>query len=173
MDTRHAGLGVRIRPSGHRSFVCWRKGEVRTFRWRDVDGDTLNLADAKNGPRRVFLNAPVHAILKWQPRSESTYVFPSPTGIQGGHSIATCRSGTRYKEAEIEDVRIHDLRHTFESHAVLQGIPLPVVSCPLGHTQPSMTLRYAHVADREIEAAERIGSAIAGALADGQSCSSS
>ena len=62
-------------------------------------------------------------------------------------------------------MRLHDLRHTFASHAVLQGIPLPVVSRLLGHKQPSMTLRYAHVGDRETEAAaERIGVAIARAL---------
>ena len=54
------------------------------------------------------------------------------------------------------------MRHTFASHAVLQGIPLPVVSRLLGHKRPSVTLRYAHVGDRETEAAaERIGTAIA------------
>ena len=69
------------------------------------------------------------------------------------------------KEAGIEDVRIRDLRHTFASHAVLQGVPLPVVSRMLGHRRPSMTMRYAHVGDRETEAtAERIGAAIARAL---------
>ena len=62
-------------------------------------------------------------------------------------------------------MRLHDLRHTFASHAVLQGIPLPVVSRLLGHKRPSMTLRYAHVSDRETEAAaERIGAAIARAM---------
>ena len=71
------------------------------------------------------------------------------------------------RQAGIEDVRLHDLRHTFASHAVLRGIPLPVVSRLLGHKQPGMTLRYAHVGDRETEAAaERIGAAIARALDD-------
>ena len=69
------------------------------------------------------------------------------------------------KDAGIEDARIHDFRHRFASHAVLQGVPLPVVSRLLGHKCPSMTLRYAHVGDRETEAAaERIGFAIALAL---------
>ena len=45
---------------------------------------------------------------------------------------------------------------------------LPVVSRLLGHRRPSMTVRYAHVGDRETEAAaERIGMAIAGALDGG------
>ena len=63
----------------------------------------------------------------------------------------------------------HDLCHSFASHAVLRGIPLPVVSRLLGHKRPSMTLRYAHVGDKETEAAaERIGAAIARALDGGE-----
>ena len=139
-----------------------RKSEIMTLRWQNVDGDTLNLADTKTGPRRVFLNVPARAILERQPRSGSAWVFPSSSKpgqpISGDlklwHSVR--------REAGIEDVRLHDLRHTFASHAVLQGIPLPVVSRLLGHKRPSMTLRYAHVGDRETEAAaERIGGAIA------------
>ena len=143
-----------------------RKSEIVTLRWQDVDGDALNLADAKTGPRRVFLNAPARAILERQPRSGSAYVFPSPSkpGRPLSGELKLWRSVRR--EADIEDVRLHDLRHTFASHAVLQGIPLPVVSRLLGHKRPSMTMRYAHVGDRETEAAaERIGSAIARALA--------
>ena len=48
-----------------------RKSEIVTLRWQDVDGDKLNLGDAKTGPRRVFLNAPARAILERQPRSGS------------------------------------------------------------------------------------------------------
>ena len=62
-------------------------------------------------------------------------------------------------------MRLHDLRHTFASHAVLEGVPLPVVVHLLGHKRRSMTLRYAHVGDPEIEAAaERVGVGIAQAL---------
>ena len=144
-----------------------RKSEIVTMRWQDVDGDTLNLADSKAGPRRVFLNAPARAILVRQPRSGSAYVFPSP--LDPGRPMSSDLPlwyRTR-KEAGIEDVRLHDLRHSFASHAVLQGIPLPVISRLLGHKRPSMTMRYAHVGDRETEAAaERIGVAIARALDD-------
>ena len=142
-----------------------RRGEILALRWQDVDGDTLTLVDAKTGPRRVFLNAPARAILERQPRSASEYVFPSPLdpGRPLSPNLRLWYSVRR--EAGIEDVRLHDLRHTFASHAVLQGVPLPVVSRLLGHKQPSMTLRYAHVSDRETEAAaERIGTAIARAL---------
>ena len=65
------------------------------------------------------------------------------------------------KRAGLEDVRLHDLRHSFASHAVMNGVPLPVVARLLGHKQVRMTLRYAHVGEREVEAAaERIGQTI-------------
>ena len=166
---RHAGA----RPSRARQadvirlllLTGCRKSEILTLRWQDVDRDTLNLIDAKTGPRRVFLNEPARAILERQPRSASAYVFPATSnpGRPLSHHLPLWRSVRR--DAEIEDVRLHDLRHTFASHAVLQGIPLPVVSRLLGHKRPSMTLRYAHVGDCETEAAaERIGAAIEHAL---------
>ena len=47
----------------------------------------------------------------------------------------------------------------------MQGIPLPVVARLLGHAQVQMTLRYAHVSDRDVEAAaERIGGVMAGIM---------
>ncbi len=50
---------------------------------------------------------------------------------------------------------------TFASHAVMQSLPLPTVAKLLGHRQVSMTLRYAHVHDKEVEAAaERVGEII-------------
>ena len=142
-----------------------RKSEIMTLRWHDVDGDTLNLADAKSGPRRVFLSAQARVILDRQPRSGSAYVFPSPLDPGRTRSPSLPLWNSVRGEAGIEDVRLHDLRHTVASHAVLQGIPLPVVSRMLGHKRPGMTMRYAHVADGETEAAaERIGAAIARAL---------
>ena len=51
------------------------------------------------------------------------------------------------------------------SHAVMSGVPVPVVSRLLGHSNVRMTLRYAHIADRDIEAtAERMGESIGSLL---------
>lgn len=66
------------------------------------------------------------------------------------------------KEAGIEDIRLHDLRHTVASQAVARGVTLPAVARLLGHSHPSMAMRYAHVGDKEVEAVgERIGNIIA------------
>ena len=66
------------------------------------------------------------------------------------------------------DVRLHDLRHTLASHAIMNGVPVPVVSRLLGHSNARMTLRYAHLADKDVAAAaERIGAGLARVMALG------
>ncbi len=125
--TRMAGFGVRVRPTGHRTYV--------------------------------FLNPQARTILDRQPRSGSPYVFPSP--LDGSRPRSSGDFKLWYiirKRAGIEDVRLHDLRHTVASHAVMNSIPLPTVARLLGHRDVRMTLRYAHVHDLEVaDAAERIG----------------
>ena len=138
-----------------------RTGEILKLRWREVDGDTLELEDSKTGPRQVLLSPEARAIIERQPRSGSPWMFPSPINPARARFDLSLWKKVR-KLAGIEDVRLHDLRHTFASQAAMQGIPLPVVARLLGHAQVQMTLRYAHVSDRDVEAAaERIGGVMA------------
>ena len=142
-----------------------RRNEIVRLQWREVDEAALNLADSKTGPRKVFLNAQARSIIERQPLTQSPYVFPSPSNPVRPRSGNLPLWREARKRAGIEDVRLHDLRHTFASHAVMQGVPLPVVARLLGHRNVRMTLRYAHVADKDIEAAaERIGAVIAEVL---------
>ena len=116
----------------------------------------------KVGPRKVPLNAQARRILERQPRGGSAFVFPSPLDTSRPRSLDLQLWYRVRVEAGIEDVRLHDLRHTHASHAVMNGVPVPVVSQLLGHKNVRMTLRYAHLGDREIEAAaERVGRSIA------------
>ncbi len=142
-----------------------RKSEIVTLLWKDIGENAIRLSDSKTGPRAVPLNAPARAILERQAKGASEFVFPSPRDRSRPRSVDLRLWCSVRRQAGIEDVRLHDLRHTYASHAVLSGVPLPVVSRLLGHRQPSMTLRYAHVGDRDTKAAaERIGSAVAGLL---------
>lgn len=148
-----------------------RKSELLNLRWSEAGEDTLHLTDTKTGPRPIFLNAPARNILARQPRTESPYVFPSLTDASKARSSELSLWRKVRRQAGVEDVRLHDLRHTFASYAVLQSVPLPVVSRLLGHAGTRMTLRYAHVSDRETEAAaERVGVALASVLAERTTC---
>ena len=106
----------------------------------------------------------VAAELGVTPTQLKTWVFPSPLNPARPRTELDLWKRLR-KLARLEGVRIHDLRHTFASQAAMQGIPLPVVARLLGHAQVQMTLRYAHVSDRDVEAAaERIGGVMAGIM---------
>ena len=138
-----------------------RKAEILSLKWSFYREGNLYLPDSKTGPRTVPLNAPARAVLERQRRGEGEFVFPSLRNPQLPRSGELWLWYAVRKEAGLEDVRLHDLRHSYASQAVLQGIPLPAVARLLGHRHPRMTLRYAHVGDRETEAAaERIGTAI-------------
>ncbi len=145
-----------------------RRSEIMRLRWSEVDGDRLLLADTKSGPRTVPLSSRSRRILERQPGRGSPFVFPSPRDPSRPRGPQLGLWYRMRREAGIEDVRLHDLRHTHASHAVMNGVPVPVVSRLLGHSSVGMTLRYAHLGDRDIEeAAERIGRAI-DAIMDGR-----
>ena len=142
-----------------------RRSEILRLRWSEVDRDRLVLADGKTGPRIVPLNTQARHILQRRPNGGSPFVFPSPRDPARPRSRNLAFWDRARREACIEDVRLHDLRHTHASHAVMNGVPVPVVARLLGHSDVRTTLRYAHLGDREIEqSAERVGQAIAALL---------
>ena len=151
-------------------FTGCRRGEILGLRWSEVHCDALSLADGKTGPRKVPLNSQARAVLERRPREGSPFVFPSPRDPNRPRSRNLTLWDRVRREAGIEDVRLHDLRHTVASHAAMNGVPIPVVSRLLGHADPRTTLRYAHLGDREIEeAAERVGQSIADIMDGGNS----
>ena len=144
-----------------------RKNEIVRLRRDEVKGDRLELADSKTGPRTVLLNARAREIVESRLRQGTgPWVFPSTRDPSRPQCHALPLWYRVRHKAGIADVRLHDLRHTVASQAVLNGVPLPVTARLLGHSDVRMTMRYAHVGDREIEAAaERVGQAIGAIMA--------
>ena len=127
-----------------------RKSEIVTLGWSDYREGRLFLRDGKTGPRTVWLSSPARAVLDGVPR-EGKWVFPSPQR-QGPVSAPVFeRFWSRVREeAEIADVRLHDLRHTYASIAVMQGESITTTGRLLGHNDPETTLKYAHLSDRSV-----------------------
>ena len=140
-----------------------RRNEILTLRWEDVDLDAgeLHLRVSKTGAKTIPLDRPALEVLATAKRVEGNpYVI---TGTAEGAHLTDLQKPWRRvrKAAGLGDVRIHDLRHTFASEAVMGGESLPMVGRILGHTQAQTTARYAHLADDPLQkASERIASSL-------------
>jgi integrase len=148
-------------------FTGARKGEIETLKWPEIDFEAgyLKLADSKTGQKAIPLNAGALQVLSDQKLLQgSDYVFPAYRGE--GHYEGTPKVWRRIRSmAGIENVRLHDLRHSFASIAVSGGASLPIIGALLGHADSSTTQRYAHLSDDPLRAAsEAVGSQISAAL---------
>ena len=152
-------------------FTGARKGEIESLKWSDVDFQSgyLRLSDSKTGQKVIPLNAGALDILSEMDRLEGTdYVFPAYRG--NGHYEGLPKVWKRIRKiANLDDVRLHDLRHSFASIAVSGGASLPIIGALLGHTSSATTHRYAHLSDDPVRSAtETVGGKIAAAM-QGQS----
>ena len=136
----------------------------------DLDGRRLVIPDSKSGAKTVPLSAPAAQVLDGLPQiDESPYVLPARRGK--GHFVGVPHVWRRVRRrASLEDVRLHDLRHTYASVGAIGGESLIIIGALLGHSQPATTSRYAHLSDDPLqEAATRVSATIAAALAGDQS----
>ena len=133
-----------------------RRSEVLNLRWRNIGADALNLEDSKTGPRAVPLGETARAHIEALPgaRDPDAFLFPRYAEGRGAYSLRTCWR-TVCEDAKLGNLRLHDLRHTAASQAVMAGENLPLVGKLLGHRRHRTTAGYAHLADDHlVEAAE-------------------
>lgn len=119
-----------------------RRGEILALLWKDVNflRRLITVQKSKNGEKRAIpISQTLLAVLKcMKVRDFSGRVFPI--------SVRSLREGFEkaLEKAGIEDFHFHDLRHTFATRLVQNGIDLYMVKELLGHKTLSMTTRYAH-----------------------------
>ncbi|SEH52406.1 tyrosine-type recombinase/integrase [Magnetospirillum fulvum] len=152
-----------------------RLREATLLIWTDVDLDrkpraAVRFMETKSGkPRGVPLSTRVEEMLRRLkaecPEGESRVFLYRPVGRGGVGDDGTRRGkaipfnnpfgtwDTARKRVGLEDVNLHDLRHTFASRLVMRGVPLLTVSKLLGHASIQMTMRYAHLAPDAFDAA--------------------
>ena len=166
LDTREAEWPEAVAAIRLLALSGCRRSEVLNLRWRDIGADAINLPDSKTGPRSVPLGtaARTHVAALPGARDPDAFLFPRYAEGRGAYSLAT-RWRAVCADAKLGSLRLHDLRHTAASHAVMSGENLPLVGRLLGHRRHRTTAGYAHVADGHlVEAAEKIGAIIADAM---------
>ncbi len=125
-----------------------RKGEILNLRWNQVDirNGFILLDDTKNGQRReIPINDTLRQVFVNLPRRlDIPYVFFNPE--TNNRYVEVKKSfKSALTRAKIKDFRFHDLRHTFASHLVMNGVGLADIQDYLGHSTTKMTNRYAHL----------------------------
>jgi integrase len=149
-----------------------RRGETEQARWKDV-GFERNVwvkpshHTKQNKREEIPLSDAAQSLLKtWKEepkRSEgSDLIFP---GSRPDVHVDYPREAWKrlLKQAEITDLHLHDLRHTYASQLVIGGLSLPIVGKLMGHTTSATTEKYAHLADDPLrEATEIMGGLVSG-----------
>ena len=162
-----------------------RRGELLGLKWEDVDlekgelrvrrqigrisGEVIEMPlKTKNAYRTLPLSADAVNVLKEQKQKagNSPWVFPSPTGGPMSPDSVLHMLHRVLKRAGLPEVRFHDLRHTFATLALQNGVDIKTVSGMLGHFSAGFTLdTYAHVTtSAKREAANTMGNVLSGAV---------
>ena len=145
-------------------FIGARASEILGLTWGAVDTAAgLVRVPAKRGVRTLVLNAPAAEVLVKLPRVEDNpYVIVGRRRREHLTLAGLEQVWTEVRKvAQLDGVRLHDLRHALASMAVAGGTSLPIIGGLLGHTHVQTTNRYAHLAADPLKAAaEAIGNAI-------------
>ena len=158
-DSIDAAEASRTIPSSHADIFRLliltgaRRSEISGLRWSEVDLDRRQLvlppertkSGGKTGTRRILLNAASADILMKR-KATGEFVFPSADPDRPVTALQKSWVKVR-RQASLEGLRIHDLRHSFASLALGQGASLALIGKALGHSSPRVTERYAHLTD--------------------------
>ena len=157
-----------------------RRGEICALRWEDFDtkqgtlhvrrtlhkekGKPYTTGDTKTyaGTRKIVLPPSTARVLRERKKAALTeWIFPNPLHPEQPTAPSTAynRLKALLKEARLPNIRFHDIRHTFATHALSSGVDAKTLAGILGHTKASFTLdTYTHTTgDMQKRAAEIVG----------------
>jgi len=136
-----------------------RRGEILNLKWSNIDfrNKCIHVEKTKSKtPRVIPINSALERLLiNIRENSISEYVF-----CYHKNKIDSVKTGfnSAMRKARINDFRFHDLRHTFASYLVMNGVDINTVKELLGHKKIEMTLRYSHLSqDHKLRAVETLG----------------
>ena len=163
-----------------------RRGELTALLWSDFDAEKRTISVTKtvnclrgemkvsrpkteNSVRNVVIPQQAVELLKQEHEKhpDTSYMFPSPVTGTMYHPDAVGRIHRKLlKKAGIEHIRFHDLRHTFATLALQNGVDIKTLSGMLGHYSAGFTLdTYTHVTNKmQLDAADKMGKFMNGAI---------
>ena len=147
-----------------------RLNEALTATWKNVsiEGGVWKV-DASLSKSKKSRSIPLNDSALWvleqlESKGKSAYLFPSPVKAKDDKDAAyttITRAWYRLrKKAKVPNVRLHDLRHSFASMLVSGGRSLYEVQQILGHSDPKVTMRYAHLSAKALQEAANAASVI-------------
>jgi site-specific recombinase XerD len=146
-----------------------RLNEILSATWRNVsiEGRSLKV-DAIRSKSKRSRSIPLNDSAMWvleqlDSRNTSAYLFPSPVFAKDGKDLPytnITRAWYRIQKLSGIKIRAHDLRHGFASMLVSGGRSLYEVQQILGHSDPKVTMRYAHLSSKTLQEAANAGSVI-------------
>lgn len=146
-----------------------RLNEALTATWANVSIESgVWKVDAKRSKSKKVRSIPLNDSALWvleqlPSKGKSAYLFPSPVKAADGKDepfVTITRAWYRIRKLAGVNVRIHDLRHSFASRLVCNGRSLYEVQQILGHSDPKVTMRYAHLSAKALQEAANAGSVI-------------
>src|SRR5262249_50287634 len=151
-------------------FTGARSGEITAIEWSCVDWQRrlIRLPDSKtNEPRTIHLSEAALEVLKTVPRI-SRFVIAGAKPDEPYKNLGRAWIDIR-GNAGLQDVRLHDLRHSYASLAAGRGVSLQMIGKLLGHKVPATTQRYAHLARDAVAAvSDELGAAMTAAIEKGR-----
>jgi len=145
-----------------------RRGEVLNAKWEDINLNlkVFTIPLSKSGQSRTIpISKALEELILQIPKRSKTYLFPAPTKDKPMCTIFRHWDNVR-KQANLPNVRIHDLRHTTASILVNKGVSLYQVQQLLGHSSPKMTQRYAHLSNAALYEAVSVVDDVVGRIKD-------
>lgn len=117
-----------------------RESEIRQASWSDIDGNVLWLSDSKTGSKEIYLpDQAVELLKEIEPKDDPIFDFAYPQFVWNRIR----------RRCDMPWLRMHDLRRTFASIALSNGITLDQVGRLLGHRSTQTTHRYAYLAGNQ------------------------
>jgi integrase len=170
--TPHAAGGLRLA-----LLTGARSGEITAAQWSQIDWERkfIRLPDSKSGyPRTIYLSDAAMEVVHGLPRVGPYIVAGRKKGRKsknsGSDDVEAYRNLGRSwivvrAKAGLDDVRLHDLRHSYASVAAAKGHSLPMIGKLLGHRVAATTQRYAHLARDAVSAvSDELGVALKAAI---------